>query len=122
MSERMTKPIDEKTEESPETQARNKKAILFDNIAKGLTLLVAFLIWLYVCSTNDATMTVENTFDVIPVTIIGTEEMNEHGLAVQDMSFYNLNITLKGCKKITDFSIFGEYGNMKATYDKVSDK
>jgi len=33
-----------------------------------------------------------------------------------------LNITLKGCKKITDFSIFGEYGNMKATYDKVSDK
>ena len=33
-----------------------------------------------------------------------------------------LNITLKGCKKITDFSIFMEYGNMKATYDKVSDK
>ncbi len=33
-----------------------------------------------------------------------------------------LNITLKGCKKITDFSIFSEYGNMKATYDKVSDK
>ena len=33
-----------------------------------------------------------------------------------------LNITLKGCKKITDFSIFMEYGNMKATYDQVSDK
>lgn len=33
-----------------------------------------------------------------------------------------LNITLTGCKKITEFVIFEEYGNMKVSYDKPTDK
>jgi Leucine-rich repeat (LRR) protein len=33
-----------------------------------------------------------------------------------------LNITLTGCKGITEYSIFEEYGNMKVTYDKPTTK
>jgi Leucine-rich repeat (LRR) protein len=33
-----------------------------------------------------------------------------------------LNLTLTGCKGITEYSIFEEYGNMKVTYDKPTTK
>ena len=33
-----------------------------------------------------------------------------------------LNVTLTGCKGITEFKIFDEYGNMKVTYDKSETK
>ena len=31
-------------------------------------------------------------------------------------------LNLTGCKGITEYSIFEEYGNMKVTYDKPTDK
>ena len=87
-----------KPESQSEQPQKTKKGRILDNIAKVLMVLLAFLMWLYVFSTNDATKTVEATFDVVPVSIVGTEEIGKHGLAVLDMSFYNLNITLKGTR------------------------
>lgn len=80
---------------SPQKSRKDRR---LDNIAKVLTVVFAFFIWLYVFSTNDATKHVEETFDVIPVQVMGAEEMTANGLAVLDMTYYNTNVTLRGTK------------------------
>lgn len=74
-----------------------KKSRTWDNIAKALTLVIAFLIWLYVVTTN--TDTQNATFDLIPIDLVGVEAMTEKGLAVQNMDFDRVNVTLKGTRQ-----------------------
>ena len=73
-----------------------KKSKVLDNVAKVVTLIIAFLIWLYVISTTD--VAVNETFDLIPIDIQGVEEIQENGLAVQSMDFDRINVTLTGTR------------------------
>lgn len=83
---------------TPEELLTRKKHRIFDTVAKVMTLLIAFLFWLYVIATNDATKVEEKKFEVVPLEVRGSETVVGRGLAVQDMSFFNLDVTLKGTR------------------------
>ncbi len=124
MSEKDTELSLHTVDENAEEQTVRRKSRHIDNVAKVISLLLAFVFWLFVFATNDSTRTMEQTFDVVPVMLIGTDEISKHNLGVQDMSFYNLNITLKGTRSalaavsadnltayidLSDITVPGEY-------------
>lgn len=73
-----------------------KKSKVLDNIAKVVTLILAFFIWLYVISTTD--VAVNETFDLVPIDLQGTESIQANGLAVHSMDFDRINVTLTGTR------------------------
>lgn len=83
---------------STEEIVQRKKTRIVDTIAKVVTLFLAFLFWLYVVATNDATKVEEKKFEVVPVEVRGSETISSHGLAIQNLSFSNLDVMLKGTR------------------------
>lgn len=83
---------------TPEEVLTRKKTRIMDNVAKVVTMLLALLFWLYVFATNDATKVEEKAFDVVAITIEGEDVITSYGLAVQDMSVFNLDVALKGTR------------------------
>ncbi len=85
------------------TASKNKR---LDTFAKIVTLVAAFVLWLYVVATTD--MTSEATFNV-PIDIRGTSAIEDSGLAVQSLSYDVVSVTLSGSKttidKITDSEV-----------------
>ncbi len=73
-----------------------KRNRMFDNIAKVVTLVIAIILWLYVGTSVD--VTAEETFDMIPLTVQGGEDLEAQDLAVLSMSYDTLNVTLKGTR------------------------
>lgn len=66
-------------------------------IARILAFLAAFLLWVYVASTN--TTTDEQDFNLVPITYREASVLkNEYGLIVQSISIDTLNVTLMGNK------------------------
>ena len=118
MSEKFTDYTDTpKPQTSTEEIAAKKKTRIVDTIAKVVTLLVAFLFWLYVFATNDATKVENKKFELVPVEVRGSETVSDLGLAVQNMSMFNLDVTLKGTRNaLSDVKI----ENVKA-YINIAD-
>lgn len=83
---------------TPEEVLTRKKTRIMDNVAKVVTMLLALLFWLYVFATNDATKVEEKAFDVVAISIDGEDAITSYGLAVQDMSVFNLDVSLKGTR------------------------
>ncbi len=87
-----------KPQASGEEIVQQKKTRIMDTVAKIVTLLIAFLFWFYVFATNDATKVEEMKFELIPIEIRGGETIASRDLAVQNMSFFNIDVTLKGTR------------------------
>lgn len=83
---------------STEEIVQQKKTRIVDNIAKVVTLLIAFLFWLYVFATNDATKVEEKKFELIPIEVRGSDTVAARDLAVQNMSLSTLDVTVKGTR------------------------
>ena len=69
-----------KPKASTEEIVQRKKTRIVDTIAKVVTLFLAFLFWLYVVATNDATKVEEKKFEVVPVEVRGSETISSYGL------------------------------------------
>lgn len=87
-----------KPETSGDDIVQQKKTRILDNVAKIVTLFIAFLFWLYVFATNDATKVEEKTFALIPIEVRGGETLEGKDLAIQNMNCYNIDVTLKGTR------------------------
>jgi len=83
---------------SGEEIVQQKKTRIMDTVAKIVTLLLAFLFWFYVFATNDATKVEEKKFDLIPIEVRGSDTIESRDLALQNMSFFNIDVTLKGTR------------------------
>lgn len=83
---------------SGEEIVQQKKTRILDTVAKIVTLLIAFLFWFYVFATNDATKVEEKKFELIPIEARGSDTIESRNLAIQNMSFFNIDVTLKGTR------------------------
>ena len=87
-----------KLHQSGEEIVQQKKTRIMDTVAKIVTLLIAFLFWFYVFATNDATKVEEKKFELIPIEARGSDTVASRDLAIQNMSFFNIDVTLKGTR------------------------
>lgn len=74
-----------------------KKAFVNDNVLKGISVVVAIVIWLYIIIVLDPAVEV-NVRD-LPIQFVGEEQLNANGLSVVNESATTLSLKVKGSRK-----------------------
>lgn len=73
-----------------------KHSRLLDNIARAVTLILAFILWVYVAySSNESFRT---TMDLMPIEVQGAAELAKAGYTMKSISYDRVNLTLSGTR------------------------